>query len=165
MLTYKSIQHKAKQLRSLTSLDRVSFEALHAHFSVVVQEYLQHYTLQGTPRQRAFKGKSNSVFASSEDMLLFILSYLKNNPLQEYQAAQFGLSQPQANNWIQWTLGWLHQTLLKLKELPARSDQHLEDVLSGQLQVLLDGTERPIQRSGDAETQREHYSGKKKPIQ
>ncbi len=30
--------------------------------------------------------------------------------------------------------------------------------------VLIDGTERPIQRSIDDETQKEHYSGKKNAI-
>lgn len=163
MLTYQSIQGKSKQLKSLTSLDRVGFARLHEEFSIVVDQYLRHYTLAGKARQRAFKAKRSSIFSSSEDMLLFILIYLKNNPLQEYQAAQFGMSQPQANDWIHLTLGWLRQTLSNLKELPARSDQQLEHVLADQLQILLDGTERPVQRSTDAETQKEQYSGKKKP--
>jgi hypothetical protein len=163
MLTYQSVQRKSKQLKSLTSLDRVGFEQLHKEFSVVVDQYLRHYTLTGKERQRAFKGRRSSIFSSTEDMLLFILIYLKNNPLQEYQAAQFGMSQPQANDWIHLTLGWLRQTLSNLKELPARPHQQLEYVLADQVQLLLDGTERPVQRSGDAETQKQQYSGKKKP--
>ena len=165
MVTYEAAKRNAKQFRSLTSLEVAGFDLLHTHFQSRVAAYLNHYTLEGKLRQRRASFKKDSVFQSTQDMLLFSLSYLKNNPLQEYHAFQFGLTQPQANRWIHRTLDWLWETLSGLNELPARSDQSLEAVLSQQLEVLLDGTERPIQRSGDYQTQREHFSGKKKRIQ
>ena len=109
--------------------------------------------------------KKDSVFKSNQDLLLFCLSYLKNNPLQEYHALHYDISQPQANLWIHRSLDWLWETLSRLKELPARSDKALAEVLINQLEVLLDGTERPLGRSSDYQTQKEHYSGKKKRIQ
>jgi hypothetical protein len=161
MITYEQARHKAKQFKSLTSLDVVAFDLLHAHFKQRVEAYLAHFTLEGKPRQRQATTKKDSVFQSTQDMLLFSLTYLKNNPLQEYHAFQFGLTQPQANEWIHRTLNWLWQTLAHLKELPARSDQALLEVLAKEVEVLLDGTERPIQRSTDYQTQKEHFSGKK----
>jgi hypothetical protein len=164
MTTYEQARRNDKQFRSLTSLSVASFDLLHGHFQERVAAYLAHFTLEGKVRQRRASFKKGRVFESTQDMLLFILSYLKNNPLQEYHAFQFGLTQPQANVWIHRTLDWLWQTLNRLKELPARSDKSLEVVLAQQLEVLLDGTERPIPRSTDYQTQQEHFSGKKKRI-
>jgi hypothetical protein len=164
MLTYEQGRRNAKQFRSLTSLDLASFDLLHSHFQERVEACQRYFTLTGKVRQRRASIKKDSAFQSTQDMLLFILSYLKNNPLQEYHAFQFGLTQPQANQWIHRTLDWLWETLATLKELPARSDESLLQVLAQELEVLLDGTERPIQRSGDYQTQKEHFSGKKKRI-
>jgi len=42
--------------------------------------------------------------------------------------------------------------------------QNLKSVFPGLSDVLLDGTERPIQRSCDYELQEEQFSGKKKTL-
>lgn len=165
MLTYQQIQHNPRHFKSLTSLDVTAFDQLFSHFDGVVDHYLTHFTLTGKLRQRRATVKTDSVFRARQDMLLFILMYLKNNPLQDYHAAQFGITQPQANRWIHLTLDWLWETLARLKELPARSDQALSEVLATQLEVLLDGTERSVNRSTDYQTQKDHYSGKKNSIQ
>jgi hypothetical protein len=164
MLTYQRIQGNPRHFKSLTSLDVSTFERLFSHFDSVVDQYLTHFTLSGKVRQRRPTITTDSVFQTRQDMLLFILMYLKNNPLQDYHASQFGITQPQANRWIHLTLDWLWETLARLKELPARSDQALNQLLATQLEVLLDGTERAINRSTDYETQKEHYSGKKNSI-
>lgn len=161
---YEKAKTNAKQFRSLTSMEVSTFDLLCKHFSQTVENYLAHFTLTGKQRQRRATVKKDSVFKSTQDMLLFSLSYLKNNPLQEYHALQYGITQPQANLWIHRSLDWLWETLARLKELPARSDKALAEVLIHQLEVLLDGTERPIQRATDYQTQKEHYSGKKKHI-
>jgi hypothetical protein len=165
MMHYEKAKRNAKQFRSLTSMDIATFDLLYLHFNQRVDNYLAHFTLQGKQRQRRATVKKDSVFKSNQDLLLFCLSYLKNNPLQEYHALQYGITQPQANVWIHRSLDWLWETLAGLKELPARSNKALLDVLVNQLEVLLDGTERPVQRSTDHQTQKEHYSGKKKRIQ
>jgi hypothetical protein len=164
MMHYEKAKRNAKQFRSLTSLEVAAFDWLCAHFSETVDSYLAHFTLSGKSRQRRATVKKDSVFKSHQDLLLFSLSYLKNNPLQEYHALQYGITQPQANGWIHRSLDWLWETLARLKELPARSDKALAAVLVNQLEVLLDGTERPVPRSADYQTQKEHYSGKKKRI-
>lgn len=119
--------------------------------------------MQGALRQRALRElPRDSAFASSQDLLLFVLSYLKSNPLQAVHAASFELTQPQLNQWLHRTRPWLRQALARLGEWPARPDQALPAVLAQHPRVLLDATERPVPRSPDAETPREHYSGKKK---
>ena len=162
---YEKAKRNAKQFRSLTSMEVCGFDLLCGHFCETVEKYLAHFTLTGKLRQRRATVKQDSVFKSNQDLLLFCLSYLKNNPLQEYHALQYGITQPQANLWIHRSLDWLWETLAGLKELPARSDKALAEVLISHLEVLLDGTERPVGRSTDYQTQKEHYSGKKKRIQ
>jgi hypothetical protein len=165
MMHYEQAKRNAKQFKSLTSMEIATFDILSRHFSQTVDHYLAHFTLVGKPRQRRATVKKDSVFKSNQDLLLFCVSYLKNNPLQEYHALHYGITQPQANLWLHRSLDWLWETLAGLKELPARSDKALANVLVNQLEVLLDGTERAIGRSTDYQTQKEHYSGKKKRIQ
>lgn len=161
-MTYAQVAGRKGQLVAVTGLDDASFGALHAVFEPVMAHQRRHFTLQGRPRQRALHAlPRDSAFAASEDLLLFVLSYLKSNPLQAAHAAAFGLTQPQVNQWLHRSLPWLRAALARLRELPARPDQPLSTVLAGLPHVLLDATERPVPRSTDAETQREHYSGKK----
>lgn len=164
MMTYKTTKVRPSQFKSLTGLALPTFDTLHTHFSAVVDHDLRHYTIEGKERQRAKTVTKDNVFKSTQDMLLFIMIYLKTNPLQEVHAAQFEITQSQANVWIHRILKWLHTTLHKLKELPARSDQDLVKVLSSFSEVFIDGTERPIERSADHQVQKEHYSGKKNNI-
>ena len=67
---------------------------------------------------------------------------------------------------------WVHRLLLVLEEaleykkaLPVRKLNSMEEFLEKfplAKKVILDGTERPVQRPKDNESQKENYSGKKK---
>ena len=162
-MTYAAIVARKGQLQAVTGLPETAFGHLHTVFAAVVEHSRRHYTLQGTVRQRALRAlPRDSAFAATQDLLLFVLSYLKSNPVQAVHAASFGLTQPQMNQWLHRSLPWLREALARLGELPARPDQVLSAVLDRQRRVLLDATERPVPRSTDADTQRTHYSGKKK---
>lgn len=87
--------------------------------------------------------------------------YLKTNPLQELHAIQFDMTQPQANKWIHLLSEILKRTLKTLGELPDRNSKRLIHILKGCEDVLLDGTERPIQRPINEDRQSACYSGKK----
>ncbi len=163
-MKYKELQEKPKQFESLCGYSVNSFEALHEKFSVVYENYFSHFTFDGKERERDKLKRSDNVFEGSGDALFFLLSYIKNNPLQEYHAAQYSLSQPQANIWIHLLTKLLQDTLDKNKNLPARSNKELIYVLKNVPKVFIDGTERPVQRSTDYQTQKDHYSGKKKAL-
>ena len=51
--------------------------------------------------------------------------------------------------------------LMPYRELP--TPETLREALSGVDQLIIDATERACRRSQDDATQREHYSGKKRP--
>ena len=58
------------------------------------------YTIADKERIRPRRIYKNKVFEDTQTMLVFVLYYLKNNCLQESQAAMFGMNQPQVNGWI-----------------------------------------------------------------
>jgi len=124
---------------------------------------MQHYTWEGKERQRQGNERKNSVLASMEDKLLFLLYYLKLNPLQDALATTFGLNQPQASRWLELLRARLLATLTKEKVLAERKAERLYRVLEAENKLIIDATERSVGRSVDDETQKEYYSGKKKP--
>lgn len=162
-MQYLSFNHKKHRLKSLTGLSEADFESLALAFGREWEHYIGHYTLEGKPRQRQSKPRINSVLSTVEDKLFFVLYYLKLNPLQETLAASFGLSQPQANGWLELLRGLLIAALKKEAVLPERQAARLYRVLEGKERILIDVTERSVGRSIDDETQKEYYSGKKSP--
>ena len=64
------------------------------------------------------------------DKLLFILTYLKQNPIQEGQGQLFGMSQSNANKWLHLLHTVLNQTLAQQGLLPARTAAELATLLA-----------------------------------
>ncbi len=160
-LKYEKIIKSPSQILSLTGFTTDEFNLLAGEFKQEWDEYISHYTLEGKPRQRISLPRRTSILPKGEDKLLFVLVYLKTFPLQELQAATFDMVQPQANKWIHLLCGVLHRTLKRLGSLPERNAEKLEWLLQECQDVLLDGSERPVQRPKDDELQKECYSGKK----
>jgi hypothetical protein len=119
---------------------------------------------RGDARRRRAGGGRKGALSTIEDKLVFILFYVKYYPVQVVQGYFFGLSQPQANEWIHRLTPLLNQALGYECQLPARQTQSAEAVLAAcpGLQFIIDGTERPVRRPKDGERQRQYYSGKKK---
>jgi hypothetical protein len=92
------------------------------------------------------------------------LVYLKNNPLQEYHAASFGMDQKHYNSLHH----ILEQCLCNADVMPAETQKEFSSLLKDMpseegLPILLhDGTEREIPRPVDRDEQQENYSEKKK---
>lgn len=62
---------------------------------------------------------------TSSDNLLFLLTYLKGNQLQEFQAAPYGLSQAKVSRLIHLLRVLLDETLHKMGPSPARDSEGL----------------------------------------
>lgn len=163
-MRYYKLKKNLPQLQSLTGMNPEIFEELLFYFEQDWREYITHYTLEGKPRKRIANSKVCSHLPATADKLLFILSYLKNNPLQEYHAACFGMTQPQANALIHLFSEILLKTLKRLGDLPEENHLRLIHTLKPYADVILDGTERPIERSVHEELQQECFSGKKKAL-
>jgi len=149
-------------LRALTGLNRKAFDELCAVFSAVYQETLQS---DSKPRQRARGGGRKARLESMESKLFFILFYFKCYPTFDVLGFLFDLERGRANRWMHRLQRILETALGKKMVLPERKLESMEQFLERfpeVTEVILDGTERPVQRPKDAEKQKEHYSGKKK---
>ena len=152
---------KPRRFLALTGFTVEEFAELVVEFEGQFYRQMETYTLTGQKRVgRRYVDYRTSPLYGSDEKLFFILSYCKTYPLQEVQAALFGISQPKANQWIHCLVVVLRATLATMNELPVRTMQDLTLQLKGQSLFFHDGTERPILRPSDPEEQRLYYSGK-----
>jgi hypothetical protein len=160
-MKFDKVRRNPMQLLSLTGFTLSEFETFIPSFRHQWDAYYSRFTLTGKPRERISYNRKTSKLPMICDKLLFILSYMKNNPLQEYHGATYGMTQPQCNNWVHLLVGILHKTLKTLGELPERNHLKVQYLTEQCENVLLDGTERPIERPIDHDRQKSCYSGKK----
>ena len=164
ILRYEELMHQPERLLALTGLTQEEVEQPLPSFAVAweAQRTTYHRPVEG--RKRALGAGRRGHLPRVEDKLLFILVYFKVYPLQEVQGALFGMGQSQANEWIHRLTTVLQATLQIDLHLPARDAATLEQVLAAceSHSFVIDGTERPTQRSSHEAVQREQYSGKKK---
>jgi hypothetical protein len=129
-LRYAEVSRKERKFLDLTSLTVEAFDQLVPSFEEAFQERMKEWCLDGKKRAgRAYTPYANSPLPTPEDRLLFILVYLKTNPLQVMQGEVFGLPQNKANQWIHTLLPVLQTTLRRLGDTPARSMEELAERL------------------------------------
>lgn len=166
MLTYQELKDRPRDFLAASGLTLAEFaELLAAYQTAYATCYPADLTAEGKVRQRRPGGGSKGTLDCAEDRLLFILVYVKTNPLQTMHGLQFGLSQAQANYWIHRLLPVVQAALAALGMAPARDGEQVANhplATEGTPDLAIDGTERRRQRPQDAEAQRAHYSGKKK---
>ena len=122
MPRYDEVTQRAGSLRAMTGLTEPEFTALLPHFERALAAYLQDRTIDGQPRtSRRYSAYDNCPLPTIADKLLFILTYLKQNPIQEVQGQLFGMSQSNANKWIHVLHPVLNQALANQELLPART--------------------------------------------
>ena len=101
MPSYEEVTQRAGSLRAMTGLTEQAFTALLPPFEDALAAYLQDRTIDGHPRtSRRYSPYSTCPLPTIADKRLFILTYLKQNPIQEMQGQLFGMSQSHANKWI-----------------------------------------------------------------
>ena len=121
MIRYEVLKDKPKQLLSLTGFTPEEFSALLPSFSKRFLGFVEAKTLDGKDRKkRQYTLYKNSCFPSTEDMLLFILMYLRKAMTQDVLGAVFSMDQPVANKWIHLLLPIVNEALADLGELPSR---------------------------------------------
>lgn len=165
MITYNNLVQKASIFQSFTGLKLAAFAELLPAFEQAYQADLERRDAQRKQaRQRQRGAGRTSALPRIEDKLVFILVYFRFYPVQVLQGYLFGLSQPQANDWIHRLTLILNEALGSQQQLPARQAKDIESLLRvcPGLAFIIDGTERPIRRPKDPERQKQNYSGKKK---
>lgn len=165
-MNYEKIRQNPTQFIILTSLTVEEFDVLLPIFKRHWMKYTKYHTLEGKKRKlpNLRPGKPTQTLPSVGEKLFFLLSYLKNYPLQQFQAASFSISQGKVSQWVKVLHPLLQASLKELGALPERQGEALASVLAkynGEA-FSMDAAERSVERSQDDDTQQDHYSGKQK---
>ena len=121
-LRYADLARKPIDVLDMTSLTPDEFQAVLPAFEQAFQAHMAEWRLDGKPRTaRRFTTYSNCPLPTPADRLLFILVYLKTNPLQVAHGILFGLPQGKTNQWIHVLLPVLRNALRQLGDAPSRS--------------------------------------------
>jgi hypothetical protein len=140
-LRFNTVQTRPTEILDLTSLTLDEFHMLVPPFETAFQAYMSEWRLDGKPRTaRRYTTYTNCPLPQSEDRLLFILMYLKTNPLQVAHGRMFGMPQNKANQWIHVLLPVLRTSLRRLGDAPSRS---LADLAQRLDIALADLSEQP----------------------
>ena len=133
MPSYEEVTQRAGSLRSMTGLTEAEFTALLPHFECAFVGSMQDRTIDGQPRtSRRYTTYTSCPLPTMADKLLFILTYVKQNPIQEIQGQLFGMSQSNANKWIHLLHPVLNRALADQQLLPARTADELATMLATQ---------------------------------
>jgi DDE superfamily endonuclease len=133
MPSYEEVITRAGSLRAMTGLTEQEFQALLPHVEQAFVAYMQAHTIDGQPRTvRRYSPYDTCPLPTMADKLLFMLTYVKQNPIQEVQGQLFGMSQSNTNKWIHLLHAVLNQALAHQELLPARTADDLAVLLAGE---------------------------------
>jgi hypothetical protein len=133
MPSYEEVTQRAGSLRSMTGLTEAEFQGLLPAFERAFVTYMQDRTIDGHPRtSRRYSTYDTCPLPTFTDKLLFILTYLKQHPIQEVQGQLFGMSQSNANKGIHLLHPVLNQALADQELLPARTAEEFTTMFKPQ---------------------------------
>ena len=154
-LRFGDIADKPTDVLDMTSLTVDEFQALLPPFESAFQAHMAEWRLDGKPRTaRRFTTYQNCPLPTPEDRLLFILVYLKTNPLQVAHGIMFGLPQGKTNQWIQVLLPVLRAALRQLGDAPSRSLKELARRLDLSIADLTDASAPLFAMTGPSDASR-----------
>jgi DDE superfamily endonuclease/Helix-turn-helix of DDE superfamily endonuclease len=162
MLNLDRILNQDRLLRAMTGLNRPAFEELLPRFAQVYERRLFTPLVK---RQRAPGGGRKATLRTMDEKLFYVLLYCKCYPTFDLLSVLFNFDRSCAHAWVHRLLPILETTLGEKQVLPVRKLRSLAEFIERfpeVQEVIVDGTERPVQRPQDPERQKEHYSGKKK---
>ncbi len=155
-----------RQFKALTGVSRKMFEQLLAVFVLCYELYQQEqYEKNKAKRKRKPGGGQKGRLNTMEKKLFFILRYLKSYSTYDVLGFEFDLDRSKACTNVQKIMPVLLKSLAYLNLLPERefaTAQELQEAWADISDLIIDVTERPHYRHKDYETQKSHYSGKKK---
>jgi len=111
--------------------------------------------------------KQKFVFSTYEDVLFFVLFFLKNPVTFDVLGFIFGLDGSTDQRIIANYSKILEETLADCELLPARNFKDLaqfKQLIDSESEIIIDATEMSIQRPAEKEEQKKFYSGKKNDI-
>ena len=164
MLNLERIKKDERLLRAVTGLNLKALDKLKPAFAEALSK-APIPRRSDKPRQRKAGAGRKPRLGTMEDKLIYVLFYFKCYPTFDLAGLIFDLNRSQAHRWLHRLQPVLEAALDQKMALPKRKIRTMEEFVEcfpEVKRIMLDGTERPIQRSKDKEKQKEDYSGKKR---
>lgn len=164
MINVERAKKSDRVLKALTGLNVIEFENL----ALIFQEQLNKEKLKIRRKREMKRSEGGGRFHTlqgTDSKLMFILFYMKCYPTYDLAGLLFEVDRAQPFRWVKELLSVLEKSLGKTCSLPKRQIRSLKEffeLFPEVKEVIIDGTERPIQRPKNKDKQKEHYSGKKK---
>lgn len=147
-------------MRAVIGMGKKEFSQLLKKFSPLVNR-----TRYKKNRKRKPGAGRTHTLETPEQKMFFILFYMKCYPTLDVAGFFYEVDKSQIKRWVDTLRKHLEKTLGKALVLPVRKMRSVEEFLERFPEVkelIIDGTERPVQRPKDKQKQKERYSGKKK---
>ncbi|MBE9594994.1 MAG: transposase, partial [Proteobacteria bacterium] len=168
MLNFDRALNDDRLMKAMTGLSKPEFNKLTESFGDESQNEAQNRyetgVEQGNRKRKPGGGRIGNL-GSYATKLFFTLFYFKCYPTFDILGFLFDLNRSNADRNIHKFTSILEKALGRKMVLPERKIStmgELLEVFPDVRDLLIDGTERPIQRPKDDEKQKENYSGKKK---
>jgi hypothetical protein len=160
LMNIDKVLNNKRLTKAVLGVSKKTFDELLITFNQILRE-----EAESKQRKRAYGGGSNGNIKDPRKKLFYILWYLKVYPTFDVAAYVFASSKSRTQAWTHKILPILEKTLGRKLVLPKRRISSVEEFLTlfpETKEVMLDGVERPTQRSRKTKTQNKNYSGKKK---
>lgn len=144
-LTYTKACATSGRLLALTGLEPSEFKTLLPFFQKALENHLETVTVEGKQREgKSFSVYKNALLPTTEDKLLFVLTFVKQNLIQEVMGALFDMSQPKVNDWLQRLVVVLREALRQSGDAPSRTVQELKTSMEAENSPLFVWTLRNV---------------------
>lgn len=157
-----------RQLLAMTGTNMIQFQKIENEFEITLnneRQKLYELQLKEGIRKRNLGGGRKGTLSTITLKLFFVLYYLKNYATFDVIGSVFGISRSKACENLHYLVPILSTTLNNMGCLPYREFETADDFIESIKNIetiLIDATERPVQRPTDEEKQSQHYSGKRK---
>jgi hypothetical protein len=158
MMDFRKAMGNNRVMKALSGLSPVEFNALALQFKINVAPVFHKIR-----KVNAGLGKDFSI--SMDEMLFFILFYVKCYPTFDVAGYFFDVNRSTCCRWSNWFMSVLETSLGKEVVLPKRRIKSVDEfyeIFPDINDILIDGTERIRRRPSDSILQKRYYSGKKK---
>jgi hypothetical protein len=150
-----------RQWKATTGVSQKQFEILSPLFA---QSFIDLFGKSMQDRQN--DSTTEACLKTPEDLLFFLLFYLKNGMTYDVLGFVFGMGDPSAKRNLDIAIRVLRAALQPLNVMPKRefkSVEEFEQYFKENKGLILDGTEQRVQRPENNALQKICYSGKKMP--
>lgn len=153
--------HTERQLKAITGLSHQQF--------LILLPVFEKYLIEQQEENKKNKLKPNNgnkgTLKTAADKLLFILHYIKCYPTFDQLGFVFNMNGSNAHTWVYKLFPIIIKTLNHFNVIPKtefKTPEEMREAFKEIDTLIIDATERAVQRPQDQEEQVEHYSGKKK---